>query len=1277
MNPRIDFVLAYTPTPASETLLQALLANPLVGRIILVGPEAPQGAETSPRLLAVESDSLTSSTLLRQLRPLLQAPLTACFLSTHQLEMGYRCLERMAQVADDEQAPMVYSDRWDAEGVHPVIDWTDGALRDDFDFGSLWMFPTALLDHFLTEMSPRYRFAALYAFRLYLSRQGRIRHLAEPLYKEFDDDHRLSGQKQFDYVNPSNRAVQLEMERACTEHLKAVGAWLWADEYDELPSDTADYPVEASVIIPVRNRERTIADAIRSVLTQKAPFAFNVIVVDNHSTDTTSDVIRTFSSDPRVVHLIPEHHDLGIGGCWDLAIRSTHCGRYAVQLDSDDLYSAPDVLLRIVEAFRKGKAAMVIGAYRMVNFDLETLPPGLIAHTEWTPDNGRNNALRINGLGAPRAFRTDILRKIGFPNTSYGEDYALGLRISRRWRIARIYDELYLCRRWEGNSDAALSLARQNANNTYKDQLRTIELHARQALIRQWNTPVDEPLVNDFFSRQLNQWPEASQRFADLEKAVLTRDLDTPDFQLQVQHNPMRIGSTNANVNATHLKKRPCFLCDANRPAQQLDLPVLGAYHILVNPFPILPGHLTIPTRRHLPQEYDRFAHVVDRLAWNMPHHLVFYNGAHCGASAPDHAHLQAGLRGIVPIEKDWRIFENRLERIYPSTHEEEAELEEMGYSSQNAGIFLLKGYACPAFVVRGIAAESNPFLLHKLLDAIPRAEGASEPDFNLLAWRQAGANTSQSEHIVNVVFPRRKHRPDCYFAEGRAHCLVSPGAIDMGGLLVTPRREDFDRMTPRMAENILREVTITESEMAAVTRKLHTAVRNHVHRKADPVKNFDEEPLVSVGIMSGEQVAFRLNGRFTAKGHQLEGEQQAVYAEGAIQWNGNAYSELIFTPDADDASFTLHDVTIGVNFHWQRKQDQTFRGRLHLIVDEEKLTVINEVPAETYLESVISSEMNATSTLELLKAHAVVSRSWLLSQMLNRRLQQTSDGKGFFSFVHKPDELIRWYDRSDHVLFDVCADDHCQRYQGITSEALDNVRRAVAETCGEVLVHDNQLCDARFSKCCGGATERFSACWDEKDYAYLQPRRDILPEQPLPDLTDEAEARRWIMETPDGFCHTTDASLLRQVLNTYDQETQDFYRWHVRLSQADAQRLLNEKLATDFGSILRFEPVERAASARLVKLRVVGSKHSMVVGKELEIRRSLSDTHLYSSAIVIDNGPVDAEGVPQYFDIHGAGWGHGVGMCQIGAAVMSSKGFAYDAILRHYYDQAEVVKLY
>lgn len=396
-----------------------------------------------------------------------------------------------------------------------------------------------------------------------------------------------------------------------------------------------------------------------------------------------------------------------------------------------------------------------------------------------------------------------------------------------------------------------------------------------QALIRQWNTPVDEPLVNDFFSRQLNQWPEVSQRFADLEKAVLTRDLDTPDFQLQVQHNPMRIGSTNANVNATHLKKRPCFLCDANRPAQQLDLPVLGAYHILVNPFPILPGHLTIPTRRHLPQEYDRFAHVVDRLAWNMPHHLVFYNGAHCGASAPDHAHLQAGMRGIVPIEKDWRIFENRLERIYPSTHEEEAELEEMGYSSQNAGIFLLKGYACPAFVVRGIAAESNPFLLHKLLDAIPRAEGASEPDFNLLAWRQAGANTSQSEHIVNVVFPRRKHRPDCYFAEGRAHCLVSPGAIDMGGLLVTPRREDFDRMTPRMAENILREVTITESELAAVTRKLHTAVRNHVHRKADPVKNFDEEPLVSVGIMSGEQVAFRLNGRFTAKGHQLEGEQR------------------------------------------------------------------------------------------------------------------------------------------------------------------------------------------------------------------------------------------------------------------------------------------------------------------------------------------------------------------------------------------------------------------
>ena len=1277
-NHKADFVLSWHTDAHREELLRQIAGHPAVDRIILVGPEAAQAPGVDGQnVLALTADDLFSTKFLRQLQPLLRSPWCVCFLSRHRLCLGYRCLERLLQTAADEQPAMLYSDRYDGQGLHPAIDWTDGALRDDFDFGALWAFPSRLLGEYVHATASRYHFAAVYAFRLFLSRQGSIFRIPEPLYTETEDDLRQSGQKQFDYVNPSNRQVQVEMERACTEHLKATGAWLWPDEYDDLPDDTTDYPVEASVIIPVRNRERTIADAVRSVLGQQAPFAYNVIVVDNHSTDGTSAALAAFATDERVVTIVPERTDLGIGGCWDMAIRDARCGRYAVQLDSDDLYSTPDVLTRIVAAFRKDRAAMVIGAYRMVDFNLQTLPPGLIAHTEWTADNGRNNALRINGLGAPRAFRTDVLRRIGFPNTSYGEDYALGLRISRRYRIARIFDELYLCRRWEGNSDAALSIARQNANNAYKDRLRTLELHARQTLIRRWNAQADEPSVDAFFTAQLNAWPEVKRRFEALRTDVLTRELPFDGYALLVQHNPLRIGSATAKTDAAHIERRPCFLCDANRPEEQTSLPVLGTCQVLVNPFPILPGHLTIPTRRHVPQTYDRFADLTDRLVWGLPRHLVFYNGARCGASAPDHAHLQAGARGIVPIEKHWARFETHLERIYPSTREEEAELEDMGYSSQNAGIFVLHDYVCPAFVVRGIAAQSSPYLLKKLIAALPCAPGAAEPDFNLLAWRQDGANTSQPSHIVNVVFARRKHRPDCYHAEGARRCLVSPGALDMGGLIVTPRREDFDAMTPTAARSILREVAITDAEQAAVVRKLHTA-RPHRAVAGRHAEGRDAEPTVSVGVMSVGTLRFALNGPFEAKGQLVEGQQEAVCTDGAIRWRGNAYSELLFVPAADDASFTLGDVTIGVNFHWQRKQQQTFRGRLRLIVDEGRLQVINEVPVETYLESVISSEMNATSSLELLKAHAVVSRSWIVRQMQNRRAaEQSGNTAGFFSFAHKPGELVRWYDRNDHVLFDVCADDHCQRYQGITSAPLDNVRRAVAETRGEVLKHDGEVCDARFSKCCGGITERFSACWDNTDKPYLQPSSDAATSADMPDLTDERQARIWITSRPQAFCNTTDAGLLRQVLNAYDLETPDFYRWHVRLTQADAGRLLHEKLGTDFGRILRLEPVERGASGRIIRLRIVGTQSTLVVGKELEIRRALSPSHLYSSAFVVDNGPSDADGTPQWFDLTGAGWGHGVGLCQIGAAVMSREGYAYRDILSHYYRNAWVERIY
>lgn len=413
--------------------------------------------------------------LIRQAQTIAE-PYVALHLSDRNVTPGYRCLERMQQVAEASQAVMVYADRRDDDGTpHPVIDYQFGALRDDFDFGSLWVIRTDAL----TPVADGYQYAALYALRLALSRQGQFFHLAEMLYTEAETDHRLSGEKQFDYVNPRNREVQIEMEHACTEHLRLLGALVTPPTAAPAASQMEhEDEVMCSVIIPVYNRERTIMDAVQSALSQKTTFPFNVIVIDNHSTDHTTALLQD-CTDSRLVHLIPEERDLGIGGCWDKAIRHHLCGRYAVQLDSDDLYSGPDTLQRIVSLMEERQAAMCIGAYRMVNFQLETLPPGLIDHSEWTDENGPNNALRINGLGAPRAFRTSILRTVGFPNTSYGEDYALGLRLSRQYPIARIYDELYLCRRWEGNSDAALSLERQNRNNFYKDQLRTLELRAR------------------------------------------------------------------------------------------------------------------------------------------------------------------------------------------------------------------------------------------------------------------------------------------------------------------------------------------------------------------------------------------------------------------------------------------------------------------------------------------------------------------------------------------------------------------------------------------------------------------------------------------------------------------------------------------------------------------------------------------------------------------------------------------------------------------------------
>lgn len=403
-------------------------------------------------------------------------------------DMSEDALARMVRVADDTGALMVYADHYVVkDGIreaHPLIDLQEGALRDDFDFGTMTLVRTDVLREFTERQSREYEYAALYAFRLFMQRKGLIFHLNEYLYTSEMLDMRKSGEKQFDYVNPRNREVQIEMEQAVTEHLTIIGALVDNKKYKEPQFTLGDFPVEASVIIPVFNREKTIADAVRSALSQEASFEYNVIVVDNHSTDNTGKILREIS-DPRLVVIVPERTDLGIGGCWNEAVYSTSCGRFAVQLDSDDIYSGTDTLQRIVDCFHEQRTGMVIGSYRMCDFDLQTLPPGIIDHREWTDDNGANNALRINGLGAPRAFFTPLLREVGFPNTSYGEDYALGLWFSRTYRIGRIYDELYLCRRWGGNSDADLSIDKLNKNNSYKDKLRTIELLARKKMNNQ------------------------------------------------------------------------------------------------------------------------------------------------------------------------------------------------------------------------------------------------------------------------------------------------------------------------------------------------------------------------------------------------------------------------------------------------------------------------------------------------------------------------------------------------------------------------------------------------------------------------------------------------------------------------------------------------------------------------------------------------------------------------------------------------------------------------
>ncbi len=631
----------------------------------------------------------------------------------------------------------------------------------------------------------------------------------------------------------------------------------------------------------------------------------------------------------------------------------------------------------------------------------------------------------------------------------------------------------------------------------------------------------------DFFSSQLAAWPLARAN-AEALIQVLTRRLDIPGFDcpVLVQHNPTRIRSTAANVNKAALKERPCFLCPQNRPAEQEAFPLCEGWELLVNPFPILKEHYTIVSTHHQPQTLQGVLPVMQQAQKLLGEDfMVFYNGPHCGASAPDHQHLQAGRWKGVPLVE--YVVAHAAEFSSP------AEIAPLGFR------VIVNGN------LQSFSDDVNLILVHDLL----------------------------------LIIPRRKHRPDCFFRSDERQRLISPGALDMCGLLIAPRREDYDSLSPEEARDILLQC------------------------------GQQKEPTISVGIMRAKEIHY----------------------------------------EQHDNDFTLHGVTIGKQFHWEQQEEQRFEGTLRLVPEEDETWAVNDIPLEKYLKSVISSEMNPQAPLEFLKAHAIVSRSWLLAQ-LKRPTPNPSRKGGELSPLQGSEEMIRWYDREDHTLFDVCADDHCQRYQGLT-RITDAAIRATTETRGQVLMYEGHVVDARFSKCCGGTTEVYETCWDDTPHPELASVCDC-----------DAEGH--------PFCDTHDDALLRTILNNYDTSTHDFFQWEVRYTPEQLGNLIKEKSGIDFGTITDLTPIERGVSGRISKLKIIGSHRTLIIGKELEIRRILSPTHLYSSNFT----PTLKDG---YWILNGRGWGHGVGMCQIGAAVMASRGYTCDEILHHYYPNTTLEKLW
>ena len=738
--------------------------------------------------------------------------------------------------------------------------------------------------------------------------------------------------------------------------------------------------------------------------------------------------------------------------------------------------------------------------------------------------------------------------------------------------------------------------------------------------------------VARLLSEQLSEWPLAQANYQAL-SAVCVKELHVGGIAYKVQYNPARITSSGAKTDAQSIQARKCFLCASNRPTEQRGIPFKEHYEVLVNPYPIFPKHLTIPDTTHTEQCIEGRIHDMLELAQALPEFTIFYNGPRCGASAPDHMHFQAGSRGFMPIETDWK--ERKGEKV---VQQGDATLWRMDDAPRNT------------LVIESTCIDDAERLFNIIYQNLPTPPSGEEPMMNLLAMYDEGK-------WILFLLLRRKHRPSCYTAEGDERLLCSPASVDLGGVLILPIAEDFEKITDEMAENIVSEVCLSAEKVAQICKRI-------------------QEPEVAVGILSEREIKFSLNGKYISPKGKISGKQTATLQAGKIAWEGDLYNELLFIPTQPDGVFELEEVTIGIHFHWERKENQRFQGALKLIVEEEKLTAVNIVGVEDYLTSVISSEMSATASAELLKAHAVISRSWLLAQIKKNKALKEEEAD--YTTCHQTEEeLIRWYDREDHTRYDVCADDHCQRYQGITRASTQAVKEAIQATRGKVLMHNGSICDARFSKCCGGAFEEFAYCWEEKHLPYLSKQRDSKTDTSLPNLTVEAEAEKWIRSKPTAFCNTSDKQILGQVLNNYDQETTDFYRWEVCYTQNELADLIRRRSGIDFGEIIDLQPLARGTSGRLWKLRIVGTKRTMIIGKELEIRRTLSESHLYSSAFVVDKLGASTERIPQGYRIVGAGWGHGVGLCQIGAAVMGEQGYTYDEILLHYYPEAEIKTIY